>query len=258
LRPKSGQTRRWLAKSALCHVWTAPSWQGKTSRRRLGRCSHVFGLLARHTRPLAIMPSADQVPVKSPHSRCTGTSGLSRSPDRPALHYVLSALPTFTSRQMPARSWSRRKCGGFLVAITLDHHGPCYSCDLVGERDRGDLGRPPRQQCRKPGPMFGAMDLGIADHRQRASGEQAAQIAITLFADTAELVLAPARVLLRHEPDPGRKIPPGSESLRISDAGDQSGGQRRTDARDLIQPLARLARSVPGHDLAIEVQNLCL
>jgi hypothetical protein len=33
-----------------------------------GRCSHVFGLLARHTRPLAIMPSTDQVPVKSPHS----------------------------------------------------------------------------------------------------------------------------------------------------------------------------------------------
>ena len=34
----------------------------------LGRCSHVFGLLARHTRPLAIMPSADQVPVISTHS----------------------------------------------------------------------------------------------------------------------------------------------------------------------------------------------
>jgi hypothetical protein len=51
-----------------CHVWTAPSWQGKSSRRIAGRCSHVFGLLARHTGPLAIMPSADQVPVKSPHS----------------------------------------------------------------------------------------------------------------------------------------------------------------------------------------------
>jgi hypothetical protein len=50
--------------------------------------------LARRTRPLAIMPSADQVPVKSPHSRCTGTCGLSLSPDRPALHYVLFALPT--------------------------------------------------------------------------------------------------------------------------------------------------------------------
>jgi len=28
-----------------CHVWTAPGWQGKSSRRVAGRCSHVFGLL---------------------------------------------------------------------------------------------------------------------------------------------------------------------------------------------------------------------
>jgi hypothetical protein len=32
----------------------------------IGRCSHVFGLLMR--RPLAIMPSADQVPVNNTHS----------------------------------------------------------------------------------------------------------------------------------------------------------------------------------------------
>ena len=29
---------------ASCHVWTAPSWQVKTSRCVAGRCSHVFGL----------------------------------------------------------------------------------------------------------------------------------------------------------------------------------------------------------------------
>ena len=34
----------------------------------IGRCGHVFGLLVRFTRPLAIMPSADQVPVKRTHS----------------------------------------------------------------------------------------------------------------------------------------------------------------------------------------------
>jgi hypothetical protein len=45
--------------------------------------------------------------------------------------------------------------------------------------------------------MFGAMDLGIADDGERTRGEQAAQIAITLFADTAELVLAPAQVVVR-------------------------------------------------------------
>src|SRR5262245_30237707 len=104
---------------------------------------------------------------------------------------------------MSARSRSRRQCDGFLVAISSGHYGPCHSCDLIGERDRSDLGRPSRQQCGKPGATFGAMDLGIADDGERTRGEQATQIAITLFADTAELVLAPARVLLRHEPDPG-------------------------------------------------------
>src|SRR5450755_3992744 len=34
----------------------------------IGRCSHVFGLLVRHTWPLAIMPSAVQVPVINTHS----------------------------------------------------------------------------------------------------------------------------------------------------------------------------------------------
>ena len=106
--------------------------------------------------------------------------------------------------------------------------------------------------------MFGAMDLGIADDGQRACREQAAQIAVSLFADTAELVLAPARVLLRHEPDPGRKIPPRSESLRISDAGDQSGGERGTNAGNLIQPLARLIGSMPRHNLTVKVENLHL
>jgi hypothetical protein len=68
LCPESGQEADHLGMPAKCHVWTAPSWQGFSSRLQAGRCSHVFGLLARHTRPLAIMPSADQVPVKSPHS----------------------------------------------------------------------------------------------------------------------------------------------------------------------------------------------
>jgi hypothetical protein len=38
------------------------------SRRSAGRSSHVFGLSVRLTGPLAIMPSADRVPVKSSHS----------------------------------------------------------------------------------------------------------------------------------------------------------------------------------------------
>ncbi len=59
---------RKLAMSAMGHVWTAPGCQGIEARRSTGRSSHVFGLSVRLTRPLAIMPSADRVPVKSSHS----------------------------------------------------------------------------------------------------------------------------------------------------------------------------------------------
>ena len=101
--------------------------------------------------------------------------------------------------------------------------------------------------------MFGAMDFGIADHGQRPGREQATQIAIASFADTAKPVLATARVLLWNEPDPGREVPSGSEELRISDAGDQGGGERRTDAGYIVEPPAGFAGSVPGHDPTIEL-----
>ena len=45
--------------------------------------------------------------------------------------------------------------------------------------------------------MLGAMDFGIADHRQRTGREQASQIAIASFADIAEPVLPPLELLLR-------------------------------------------------------------
>jgi transposase len=55
----------------------------------------------------------------------------------------------------------------------------------------------------EPWPVFGAVDLGVANDRQRARCEQAAQIAITTLGDVTELLLATARVLLGHQPDPG-------------------------------------------------------
>src|SRR5215467_2577884 len=152
------------------------------------------------------MPSADQVPIKSAHSRMqwhkwvvliARSTGCALRAVRPPNLRITPDVSAISSR---------RECGGFLIALTFGHHGPCHPGDLVGERDRGDLRRPPGQQRGKPGPPLGAMDLGIPDHRKRTGCEQAAQIAIPLFADTAELVLASTRVLLGHEPDPGRKV----------------------------------------------------
>src|ERR1017187_5378964 len=146
----------------------------------------------RHTRPLAIMPSADQVPVKSTHSTMrwhmwvvliAGSTGS-------ALRAVRPFQPPHHAGY-PARSRLRRKRGGFPVTLAPGHHGPDHPRNLIGERDCSDLDWPPRQQCREPGPMLDAIDLGIADDGQRAGHEQAAQIAIALLADTAELVFAP-------------------------------------------------------------------
>ncbi len=53
---------------------------------------------------------------------------------------------------------------------------------------------------------MGAVEFGVADHRKCAGHKQAAQIAITLFADAAERLTAAARVLLGHQPNPGREV----------------------------------------------------
>src|SRR5262245_47276966 len=153
------------------------------------------------------MPSADQVPVKSPHSTMlwhvwvvliAGSTGSALRAVRPPNLHITPGWP--------ARSRLRRKRDGLLITLAPGHHGPGHPRDLVGQRDRGDLRRSPSQQCCKPGAMLGSVDLGIADDGECTGHEQAAQIAVTLLADTAESVLAPARVLLRHEPNPSREV----------------------------------------------------
>src|SRR4029453_3226529 len=106
--------------------------------------------------------------------------------------------------------------------------------------------------------MLGAVDLGIADHSKCAGRKQAAQISITALGDAAELFLAAARALLRHEPDPSGKVASRSKSSRVGNARHQAGSQRRPDARDLVKPLARLIGSMPSQDAPIELQDLGL
>src|SRR5437868_12246938 len=65
-------------------------------------------------RPLAIMPSADQVPVKSPHSTMHWHMWVVLIAGSAGLHYVLFALPTFTSRPISARSFHAASATGSL------------------------------------------------------------------------------------------------------------------------------------------------
>jgi len=45
----------------------------------------------------------------------------------------------------------------------LVRHRPGHSSELVGQRDGSHFGRPSCQQRCDPGPILGAMNLGIAD-----------------------------------------------------------------------------------------------
>src|SRR5271156_1230210 len=114
------------------------------------------------------MPFADQVPVKCPHStmRWRKWVVLIAESTGSALRAVRPFQPSHHAG-CPTRSLSRRECDGLLIALAPGHHRPHHSGDLVGERDGRDLGGPTRQQCRKPGPVLGAMDFRVADHGKR-------------------------------------------------------------------------------------------
>ena len=79
--------------SAVSHVWTAPWHELFDVAAALVGCGHVSGLLMRQVWPLALMLCADQVPIESPHLKCADPNGLSRSPERPYLHYVVMPSP---------------------------------------------------------------------------------------------------------------------------------------------------------------------
>jgi hypothetical protein len=94
----SAQSPTAAGEQTLRHRSFGPCVDGSELARRIFTCSvsrssHVFGLLARYTRPLAIMPSADQVPVNSTHSKMpwpmwvvliAGSTGVALSAVRPS------------------------------------------------------------------------------------------------------------------------------------------------------------------------------
>ena len=102
----------------LGHVWTAPGCQGFLARvqHRSGQPC-VRPIHAAHTRPLAIMPSADRVPVNSTHSTMPWPKWgvpIARSTS-PALHAVCPFQP-FLQRLPSAISFAA--AAGYLASAT--------------------------------------------------------------------------------------------------------------------------------------------
>jgi hypothetical protein len=117
LDTRSGRCRRTLRRRAMCgRLLVGKDFLHACSN---GRSSHVFGLLVRHTWPLAIMPSADQVPVNPSHSMMpwplwvvliTGSTGSALRavcPFQP-LHHV--GCPTRSLHTISAAGCLLRQC----------------------------------------------------------------------------------------------------------------------------------------------------
>src|SRR5258706_8593991 len=174
------------------------------------------------------MPSADQVPVKSSHSKVLWPKWVVLITGSTGLHYVLSALSNRSFTPVGAVSCFiselSSKSDGLSVALPLGHHRPRHPRDLVGQGDGRDLGRPTLEQGGEPRPVSGAMDLGVSNDGERTGTKQGAQISIAFLGDAAELLLAAARTLFRHQSDPGREIASRSKDLGIRNAGDDRSG----------------------------------
>src|SRR4029077_20776481 len=143
-----------------------------------------------------------------------------------------------------------------LVSVAVDHDCPGYPRNLVGECNRGDLGRPALHQSPQPRLLSSAVFLRVADDGHCAGDEQPSQVSIALLGDAAAPILAAGRVLLGHQPDPGGEIASRPERPPVADLGNQGGGDDRADAGNLLQPPARLAGAMPGQDALLDGPEL--
>jgi hypothetical protein len=55
--------------------------------------------------------------------------------------------------------------------FSAHHHGPRHTCDLVGQRDSGDLDRPAIHDTREPEPLRTVLPR-VSDHSHSSSDEQ--------------------------------------------------------------------------------------
>ena len=124
------------------------------------------------------------------------------SPSQPSHHaMVLGAISSD-----PQRGW-------IIISLAPSHHCPSHSGELVRKRDSGDFGRPSCQQRCDPGPILGAVDLGIANDGERAGHEQAAQIAIPLLLILPSLSRPPLECCLGTSPIQAEKLRPDRKVL---------------------------------------------
>src|SRR5689334_20461104 len=117
--------------SALGHVWTAP-WQELSDVLQ-----HWSGAV---TCPACLCGGCGRWPYCSARIgsqslartlKCADPNGLSRSPERPFLHYVVMPSP------IGVADLCRQRQLRLLVSVTVHHNGPGHPRDLVGKCNGG-------------------------------------------------------------------------------------------------------------------------
>ena len=99
-----------------------------------------------------------------------------------------------------------------IIGAALGQQRPSYPRHLVCKRYRYDLEGSSRQQLREPGIFFRVL-LGVAQDRVSANDENAPHIAVALFRDRPELLLAAGRVLAGTSPIPAAKSRPERNAI---------------------------------------------
>src|SRR5262249_49151484 len=201
------------------------------------------------------MLSADQVPNRGRAlDRALTQTG---SPDPRSHRVCITSLRPyqFDSLRASRQRSGRWKYDRLLIPFAAHHDGPGHARDFVGKCDGDNLGRLAMQQPGEPRPL-GSMALRAPDHTQGPRPQQPAQLAVTLFGDAAELLLASARILFRDKTDPSRKAAAAWKGAPVANLGGKRGGNDRTDARDFLQPPACLRGAVPGKNAPLDRGDL--
>ena len=164
--------------------------------------------------PLAQMGSANETTTKLRPRPAIACIGFTRSSDRPIIISCSSSCTLALAIRLRGHGNSGRPYGdGLLASIRFPgrHHGPRDAGHLVGQSHRRDLARLALQQCKQPSRSALAPWLGVADHRHRADDQQLSEPLVAGPADAAQTLTPASRVLLWHETQPGREVPPGGE-----------------------------------------------
>jgi len=129
------------------------------------------------------------------------------------------------------------------VFFAISHDRPNDPGSFVSEGHRHHVEGTPVQQLCYPG-ICHLMDTDAMNGCSGAMYQQFANISVAPLTDAAETLLTPRRVLLRYQPEPGRKMSSRGELLWMIDGRRQSGGKASLTPLKRNQPSTK--NDLPG------------